>query len=103
MIMIIGIIHDHCNRTVSNMMAGGISRRDEKNSLLLMQMGQVWYMTDTHAHAHAHEAAKEWPILEGQVLTWSGSPPDFLWNLWVLTRPGSPTNSMKSVGESDKY
>ena len=36
------IIIDHdCNRTVSNMMTGGIARRDEKNSLLLMQMGQV--------------------------------------------------------------
>ena len=48
LVMIIVIIqyddddHDHdCNRTVSNMMAGGIARRDEKNSLLLMQMGQV--------------------------------------------------------------
>ena len=51
MIMIVGIIHDHCNRNMSNMMAGGITRRDEKNSLLLMQMGQVWYMTDADAHA----------------------------------------------------
>ena len=39
--MIIDHADDHCNRTVSNMMAGGIARRDEKNSLLLMQMGQV--------------------------------------------------------------